>query len=106
MVEVSKDYDPAVLEKLLKRAKIERIKAIKLRKSSLKQRFMDGLRLAARIMIEKGPSFFNKRQKMKNAMMDRMRKFRIKEMGLEIKKMAYDLDKNVIVDSLNLHHSL
>ena len=67
---------------------------------------MDGLRLAARIMIEKGPSFFNKRQKMKNAMMDRMRKFRIKEMGLEIKKMAYDLDKNVIVDSLNLHHSL
>ena len=78
-----------------------RLKAIRERRASLRKRFIDGILLAAKIMTEKGSDFFNKRQKKKNAMMDRMRKYRIKEIGLEIKKMKYDLDKNVIVDSLN-----
>ena len=39
-------------------------------------------------------------------MLDRMRKFRIKEIELEIKKIVYDLQKNVVVDSENIHQYL
>jgi transposase len=72
-------------------------------KATLRTRFMNAVLKAARMLQEKGAGYFDGKQKKKNAMLDRMRKFRIKEIGLEIKKIVYDLEKNVIVDSMNLH---